>query len=957
MAGNPPRDVQQYGQSIWYDNISREMIQSGEIQRLIDEYGVLGMTSNPTIFEKAIGEGNFYDESIMDMIDRAPDMIFDAVAIEDIQHAADILRPVYDRTKGVDGYISLEVSPLLANDTETTLSEAKRLFKAVDRPNLMIKIPGTPAGLPAIEEALFAGININVTLLFSVQNYVEVAERYIRALERRLDAGLPVDQLASVASFFLSRIDSLVDKQLENNIRAAQGRDLDRVSANNQLLGKTAIANAKVAYRHFKQLFYGDRFARLRSAGARAQRPLWASTGTKNPAYSDVMYMNSLIGPETVNTVPRPTLLAFKDHGTAAPTLEENLDNAQEVLDKLAEVGIDLDKLTHQLQVDGVESFIDSFKKLIARIEGKRKLLTSGFMQRQKLVLGIYQQPVEAEIKRLREQKSITRTWAHDASLWKDEPEHVKSIANRLGWLTIANDGRVDRQRLRDLRDESKRLGWQHVVLLGMGGSSLAPEVLWKMFGQQDGYPALIVLDSTDPEAILNVERAINLDKTVFIIASKSGTTLETLSMQRYFYAKYGADAGDHFVAITDPGSKLEGWAKDLKFRHTFLNPADIGGRYAALSYFGMVPAALIGLDFEKILDTGAEMQQACSPNVMGNNHPGVWLGAIMAVLATKGRDKITFITSPEIESFGDWAEQLIAESTGKEGKGIVPVTGATAGMPHDYDDDRLFVYLRLDDSNGNPDTQVRMLQEAGSPIVTLEMRDRYDIGAEFFRWEFATAVAGMVLAINPFDEPNVTESKNNTNRLLEVFKKEGHLPAESPVLTEDSVSLYASAATAKTLHDLCVQHAYNASELAGLLAAYLSMARSGDYVALMAYVAQTPDNVQALELIRRKLRHTFKRAVTLGFGPRFLHSTGQLHKGGPNTGLFIQITVEDKANPSIPEAPYGFSTLKQAQAAGDLQSLQSKDRRVVRLHLTGDVDKGLHKILDAIYAAAEKRR
>ncbi|MCC7448972.1 MAG: bifunctional transaldolase/phosoglucose isomerase [Anaerolineae bacterium] len=957
MAGNPPVDVQQYGQSIWYDNISREMIQSGEIKRLIDEYGVLGMTSNPTIFEKAIGEGNFYDESILDLIDRDSAMIFDAVAIEDIQHAADILRPVYDRTKGVDGYISLEVSPLLANDTETTLSEAKRLFKAVDRPNLMIKIPGTPAGLPAIEEALFAGVNINVTLLFSVQNYIEVAERYIRALERRLDAGLPVDQLASVASFFLSRIDTLVDKQLENNIRAAQGRDLDRVSANNQLLGKASIANAKVAYRHFKQLFYGDRFARLREAGAHVQRPLWASTGTKNPAYSDVMYVDSLIGPDTVNTVPQPTLVAFKDHGTAAPTLEQDLDHAQEVLDKLAEVGIDLDRITRQLQVDGVESFIDSFKKLIARIEGKRKLLMSGVMQRQKLVLGIYQQPVEAEIKRLREQKSITRTWAHDASLWKDEPEHVKSITSRLGWLTIATDGRVDRQLLRDLRDESKRLGWQHVVLLGMGGSSLAPEVLWKTFGQQEGYPALIVLDSTDPEAILSVEQTINLDKTLFIVASKSGTTLETLSLQRYFYAKYGADAGDHFIAITDPGSKLEGWATDLKFRHTFLNPADIGGRYAALSYFGMVPAALVGLDFDKILDTGAEMQQACSPNVMGNNHPGIWLGAIMAVLATKGRDKITIITSPEIESFGDWAEQLIAESTGKEGKGIVPVTGATVGMPHDYDDDRLFVYLRLDDSRGNPDTQVRMLQEAGNPIVTLELRDRYDIGAEFFRWEFATAVVGMVLAINPFDEPNVTESKHNTNRLLEQFQQTGQLPTGSPVLSQDGVSLYTDAATAKTLQDLCVQYGYNASDLAGLLATFLSLNRSWDYIALLAYLAQTTDNVQALELIRRKLRHTFKRAVTLGFGPRFLHSTGQLHKGGANNGLFIQITVEDKANPAIPEAPYGFSILKQAQALGDLQSLQSKGRRVVRLHLTGDVDKGLHKILDAIYAAAEKRK
>ncbi len=957
MSGNPTLEVQKYGQSLWYDNLSREMIQSGELRTLIDEYGVLGMTSNPTIFEKAIGEGTLYDDAIMETFGLELNDAFDRIAIEDIQHAADMLRPIFDQTKGVDGYISLEVSPLLANDTETTLSEARRLFKAVDRPNLMIKIPGTPAGLPAIEEALFSGVNINITLLFAVPNYIEVAECYIRALERRLEAGLPIEGIASVASFFLSRIDNMVDKQLENSIRAAQGRDLDRVAANNQLLGKTAIANAKIAYKHFKEMFYGERFAKLRAAGARVQRPLWASTSTKNPAYADTMYVDNLIGPETVNTLPKQTLFAFKDHGKVGPTLEQDVHEAQEVLDKLAEVGIDLDRITNQLQEDGVESFTDSFKKLIARIEGKRKLLMSGFMQRQKVVLGMYQQPVEAEIKRLREQKSITRTWQRDASLWKTEPDHVKSITSRLGWLTITSDGRIDRQRLRDLQDESKRLGFRHVVLLGMGGSSLAPEVLWKTFGKQAGYPELIVLDSTDPEAILSVEKTVDLDKTIFIVASKSGTTLETLSMQRYFYAKYASNAGEHFIAITDPGSKLEGWAKDLKFRHTFLNPEDIGGRYSALSYFGMVPAALIGLDFEKILDTGAEMQQACGPNVTGNNNPGMWLGAIMGVLSQRGRDKITILTSPEIASFGDWAEQLIAESTGKEGKGVVPVTGGTVGMPHDYDDDRVFVYLRVDNAKGNPDTQVQMLQEVGHPVVTFELRDPYDIGAEFFRWEFATAVAGMILRINPFDEPNVTESKINTNRLLEVFQEQGRLPESAPALAEVGVELYADEATVKLLGNLCAQHAYNASDLAGLLAAFFSMARSGDYISLMAYLQQKPDYTETLEIIRRKLRHTFKRAVTLGFGPRFLHSTGQLHKGGPNMGLFIQITVADHTNPPIPEAPYGFSTLKQAQAAGDLQALQGKGRRVVRLHLTGDIDQGLHKVLDAIDAAAEKRK
>ncbi len=938
MTGNPPVDVQKCGQSIWHDNLNRDLIQSGKLQMLIDDYGVLGMTSNPTIFEKAISEGAAYDDTILDTYDLDANEAFDRLSIEDIQHAADLLRPIYDRTNGVDGYVSLEVSPLLANDTKTTLSEARRLFKRVDRPNLMIKIPGTAAGLPAIEEALFDGININITLMFAVANYLDVAERYLRALERRLEAGLPINTIASVASFFLSRIDTMVDKQLESSTRAAD----------KQLLGKAAIASAKIVYKRFKEIFYSPRFDRLRAAGARVQRPLWASTGTKNPAYSDVLYVETLIGPETINTLPEATLKAFKDHGKVASTLEQGIDEAQVTFDRLAEAGIDLDKVTRQLQEDGVKAFSDSFRKLIERIEDKRKLLVNDFMRRQELALGSYRQAVEAEIKSLREQKCVARIWAHDAPLWRTEAEHVKSITSRLGWLTIATDGRIDRQRLRDLRAESRRLGWKHVVLLGMGGSSLAPEVLWKTFGQQDGYPALIVLDSTDPEAVLGVEKAVDLDKTLFIVASKSGTTLETLSMQRYFYAKYAANAGDHFVAITDPGSKLEGWAKDLKFRHTFLNPDDIGGRYSALSYFGMVPAALIGLDFERILETGAEMQQACGANATGSSNPALWIGAIMGVLADQGHNKMTFVTSPEIASFGDWAEQLIAESTGKDGKGIVPVTGAAVGKPSDYGDDRLFVHLRLGSSSGNPDTQMRLFQDAGHPMVTINHRDKYDIGAAFFEWEFATAVAGVVFKINPFNEPNVTESKNNTNRLLDAFKQTGHLPDESPLLSEDGVSLYADTTTAATLQQAPHQ-------LSGMLAAFLGMALPGDYIALMAYLNPTPDHTDTLQLIGRKLRHISRRAVTLGYGPRFLHSTGQLHKGGPNTGLFIQITAADHDDPPIPEAPYGFSILKQAQAAGDLESLRGKGRRVVRLHLSEDSDKGLHKILDAIDAAEKQ--
>jgi hypothetical protein len=393
-----------------------------------------------------------------------------------------------------------------------------------------------------------------------------------------------------------------------------------------------------------------------------------------------------------------------------------------------------------------------------------------------------------------------------------------------------------------------------------------------------------------------------------------------------------------------------------LKFRHTFLNPADIGGRYSALSYFGMVPAALVGLEFERIMDAGAEMQIASSQGVTGNNHPGLWLGTVMGVLAGQGRDKLTIVTSPEISSFGDWAEQLIAESTGKEGKGIVPIAGGTVGLPHDYGDDRAFVYLRLDDGKHNPDGTVKALQEAGHPLVTLRLRDKFDVGAEFFRWEFATAVAGMILQINPFDEPNVTESKNNTSRLLEAYQQNGELPAESSVIHEGNVSLYASPSMGRLLRDLAAQHNYGASELVGMLAAYFTLVRSGEYIALLAYVHQTTDHADVLENVRRRLRHTFKRAVTVGYGPRFLHSTGQLHKGGPNNGVFMQITVEDADDPAIPESPFGFSVLKQAQAMGDMEALVSKNRRAIRVHIAGSVQSGLRKLVEAVEVAAAKR-
>ncbi|RMF82247.1 MAG: bifunctional transaldolase/phosoglucose isomerase [Chloroflexi bacterium] len=957
MAGNPTVEVQEYGQSLWYDNISRAIIKNGELQKLIDEYGILGVTSNPSIFQKAIGESDDYDEGLMTLLDLEPYDIYERLAIEDIQNALDILRPIYDKTNRRDGYVSLEVSPLIANDTDTTISEARRLFETVDRPNTMIKIPATPAGIPAIEEAIASGLNINVTLIFSVKNYEAVTEAYIRGLERRLAAGEDVTHIASVASFFLSRIDVAVDQALEHNIHAAQGRDLDRVAANRRLLGKAAIANAKLAYQSFERIFQGQRFAELREAGAQVQRPLWASTSTKNPNYPDTMYIDNLIAPHTVNTVPHKTLMAFKDHGTVKEMRMDDDDiRPQDVIDMLAEVGIDIEEVTQRLQEDGVDAFVDSFENLLSQVEAKRNILKTGVIERQLTALSTYSDAVEETIAQLEAELANQRIWSHDGTFWKTHATTVQKINNRLGWLDVQTT--IDRARLQHLQDTVHNEDITHVVLLGMGGSSLAPDVLHKTFGHQAGFPAFLMLDSTDPAYIKAIEEAIDIRKTLFLVASKSGGTLETLSFFKYFYQQTGEN-GAQFIAITDPGSGLEALAKEKNFRDIFLNPVDIGGRYSALSYFGMVPAALMGLDLERLWAEADRMMLACAKNIPAKLHPGIWLGAVMGVLAKEGRDKISIFTTSSIASFGAWAEQLIAESTGKEGRGIVPVVGATVGNPHDYNTDRLFVYLRVaDDADVDEmDAGVRTLREAGHPRLTFRLDDKYAIAGEFFRWEYATAVAGKLLDINPFDEPNVTESKNNTSRLLEYFEAHGSLPQSEPIFTEDGVSLYVSEQEMNRLSELCSQHNYNSDEMTSLLAAQINGTRAGDYFALLAYVPMTDEIDAMLSDIRRRLRHTTKRAVTVGYGPRFLHSTGQLHKGGPNNGVFIQITHDDAIDLAIPGAPYTFGILKTAQADGDLESLNNKNRRVMRLHIQGDIVQGLQKLVAAIEFARERRQ
>ncbi|TME82133.1 MAG: transaldolase [Chloroflexi bacterium] len=882
MAKNPLFELYEAGTSVWLDYIRRSLMTSGELTRMIEEDAVVGMTSNPTIFEKAIGGSSDYDDALRDLVHMGitDEEIMLSLIVEDIKLAADVLKPVYEQTKHKDGYVSIEVLPRVADDTQGTIAMAHDLFDRVGRPNIFVKIPATDAGLPAIEQCIADGVNINITLMFSVKVYEDVARAFIRGLQRRMKDGHPID-VASVASFFVSRVDTAVDKLLEQKIAAAT--DPAERARLQKLMGKAAVANAKMAYEAFLRIFNGSEFGDLRAAGASVQRCLWASTGTKNPSYSDVMYVEELIGPETVNTMPEETILAFQDHGNVVQALTAGIDEAHKLFDDLRALGIDYDDVTETLEREGVQKFADSLGTRLEQLDRT------------------------AVVRRIAEK---------DAGLWKSNGSTQTEIRERLGWLQVADRMEERVPELEALRKELVGEGFADLVLMGMGGSSLAPEVFRQTFGAPRAALDVHVLDTTDPAAISALEKAIDLRKTVFIVASKSGTTLETLSHYRHFWQQAGQKGGQ-FIAITDPGTALADEASRRGFRRTFLNPPDIGGRYSALSYFGLVPAALGGVDVSGVLDRAATMVQACSPSVPAGENPGAWLGAVFAEAAKVGRDKITIVAPPAIQSFGVWAEQLIAESTGKEGKGLVPVADEALGTPQVYGNDRLFVRLAL--PGDDEPSALAALGKAGHPVVTLKLSDPLAIGAEFFRWEYAIAVAGAILGLNVFDQPNVQEAKDLTRKVL----SEGNPPTVGQGIRWAGQS---------------------GATLEAAIQSLLGQVRAGDYVALLAFIAPSPEHDRALNSIRLAIRDSHRVATTVGYGPRYLHSTGQLHKGGPNTGVFLQLVGDDPHDVPIPGEKFSFGVLKQAQALGDFQALRNHGRRVLRVQMA-DVAQGLARI------------
>ncbi|HXB22935.1 MAG TPA: bifunctional transaldolase/phosoglucose isomerase [Candidatus Solibacter sp.] len=942
---NPLLALQKFGQSVWLDFIRRNLITSGELQRLIDQDGLRGITSNPAIFEKAIAGSTDYTDVLEQLHAQnlSSGEIYERIAIRDIQDAADLLRPVYKATNARDGYVSLEVSPKLARLTQPSIDEARRLWKAVGRHNVMIKIPGTPEGVPAIRQLISEGININVTLLFSQDAYVKVAEAYTAGLEEAQKSGKDLSKIAGVASFFVSRIDAAVDALISGKLKIPVTPEQEQLL--HSLEGKVAIANAKQAYRKYGTLFDGDRWKKLAATGAQTQRLLWASTSTKNPAYRDVMYIENLIGPDTVNTIPPATLDAFRDHGQVVRTLDADLPSADKTMADLEKAGISIREVTDKLLVEAIQLFDDAFDKLIAAVDKKKNEpeLAKPKIQKQSCQLPApLQQAVDATIKDWQANDKMNRLWKGDTSLWTKDDED-----KWLGWLHITEDQIAHLQQLSAIASQAAKGGFEHAVLLGMGGSSLCPEVLKITFGRQPGFPELLVLDSTDPQQIRALESQINIARTLFIVSSKSGSTLEPNIYKQYFFDRAESavgkgNAGRHFIAITDPGSKMEQVAKNDHFWHIFHGVPSIGGRYSALSNFGLVPAAIMGLDLRRFLDQTEEMVHACSANVPVDQNPGAVLGAVLGTLGNSGRDKVTIITSPGISDLGAWLEQLLAESTGKLGKGLVPVDREKPGAPGVYGNDRIFAYLRLQSApDAAQDAQVEALARTGQPVFCIDVADIYDIGQEFFRWEIATAMAGSILGINPFNQPDVEASKIVTRELTAEYEKNGKLPEEKPMLEEDGVKLFTDERNAANLK----QFAGSNNSLVGLLRAHLNQLGAGDYLGLLAYVQMNREHENSLQTIRHAIRDRKRVATCLGFGPRFLHSTGQAYKGGPNSGVFLQITCDDAADLPVPGQKYTFGIVKAAQARGDFHVLAERKRRALRVHIGADVNAGLEKL------------
>lgn len=954
----PVHEAHAYGQSIWLDNISRDLLLSGELRRWVENEGIRGVTSNPSIFEKAIAQSSDYDPAARALIGQgASDAldVFERLAVQDIQLGCDVLRPIWEESQGRDGFVSLEVSPHLSDDTQGTIAEARRLAAAVARDNLMIKVPATPEGIPAIQQLISDGIHINVTLLFAVDAYQAVHQAYIAGLEARLERGESVSGIASVASFFISRIDAMVGQHISAKLESESDEGVrGRLEALN---AKVAIANAKLAYALFLEALAGERWQRLENAGADPQRVLWASTGTKDPALPKTLYVDELIGKHTVNTLPAATLEAFREEGNARDALGSDpvplKAEAQAILSEVDALGIPMKEITDSLLTKGCALFSDAFDGLLLSVETKRQTLLGAALPSARYALGSAASDVDSVSEAWVQGGKTHALWRKQAAIFSDADE-----SRWMGWLDLPSAEPEVAVGAAGLREAVRNHPANTAVVIGMGGSSLWPDVLGQTFKAEaenagDGRKTrrLTILDTTLPDAVEAQLAALDLERCLFFVSSKSGSTIEPNAIFELVHArlvdKVGAEAaGQHFVAITDPGSALEARAAELGFLGVALGRADVGGRFSALSPFGLLPAEAMGLDPEALLARARTMAAACAPFVSPERNPGVALGLALGAMSRQGRDKLSLSISPEIALFTDWIEQLVAESTGKHGRGIVPIAGEPLGAPARYANDRVFVDVALANDATRADREKRLaaLEAAGHPVIRIELAERLDLIQEVFRWQMATAVAGALWDLNPFDQPDVEAAKIASRALMDEAGNGGALPVPEATAESNGARWIASSALG------------TGEDAAALVRSLLDGLTANDTFVVNAFLPPTPEIRDALQSLREKVGAARNVATTLDFGPRYLHSTGQLQKGGPNRVAGVHLWQSAASRPGAPLAIPGiggeFDVLAEAQAVGDYNVLAERGRRILGIDVGADPEATIAHLADLIDGA-----
>ncbi len=954
MDDNPLWELRGSGQGVWLRGLRRLFGQADFLAGLPASYGVSGVETDLVLLAGAVARGPEYRDSLASWAHSEPAARpVEALLAEEAAIVARLLAPLYEETEGRDGYVSVDIDPSLAHDAEAMSTAIRRLRAAIDEPNVIPRLPPTESGCAVFEALTADGRSVQVGPVFSLAAVERVTSAFIRGARRLPERAAPPGRLASVISLGLASLDEAVDEVVQALIRAAGGD----TSGAESLLGSAATAIAKVACRRQRDLLANGLPVHLLPSGPGSLRLMWSDLATADPRRRRLRYVERLIGPDTVAVMPLGLLRDFAGAGLVEPTLGRRVDEAEEIIGEVEDLGIDLGAIGATLEAQHVDRLTLHYEELDNVIRAAIEAVGADEARAgERAAAGAPWSAAEPEIAgTLVDAEHIdgrlpSRLWQKDTSLWSDDPATRELIGNRLGWLDLIESTPLMIRSVRGFVEQIEEGDVDDVIVLGMGGSSLCAEVCRQVFAVDN----VRIVDSTIPAHVAAVAAAVDPARTLVVVASKSGTTIEVQALLDFFYARAAPmldRPGRRFVAITDPGTPLEQAAHERGFRRLWHAPTDVGGRFSAFSVFGILPMELMGIDSVAIHDSARRMAASCAAGTDPTVNPGTRLGVALFNAHESGRDKLTFSFSPALAAFGLWVEQLVAESTGKEGLGLVPIIEEPRGEADQYGDDRVFVALELAGAEvAGQGEWLDDLRAEGHPVMRFVLDDLHQIGAEFVRWQIAVATAGSLMGINPFDQPDVQASKDRTTAILAAYPTGTPMSDRAPVAMGTGWAVFADLE-----RDVELAERQVGDGLDRWMSAHLGRAQVPDYVALQAFVAREPRTRKAFQEIRRLLRERRGVASTLGWGPAFLHSTGQLHKGGPDHGIFLQITADDTEDIEVPGAGYSFGRLARAQSLGDLAALEERGRRVLRVHLSAAAS-GAELLLEAVDRGIARR-